>query len=499
MAWIDGAIGWLSPKWGLDRERARVALNVIRTRSSSFEAAKTGRRTDGWTASGTGPNAALGPGLHRLRDRARDLYRNDPYARRAVKSIVANMVGTGIQLHANTGDEERDQVIDRAWETSMLEIDADGRTSGPGLQAIMVTTMVVAGEFLARIRDRRPSDGLLVPQQWQVLEPDFLDTAKTQELRGGGRILQGVEFDAVGRRVAYWLFPDHPGEASAGLRARLTSRRVPAQKIIHGFVQERPGQVRGYSWLSASILSLREGGDLRDALLMRKKVEACLTAFVSEEGGSTIGEKKTQERIEQLEPGMIVYGPWGEGIQVVNPSSSGGFDEAERSSLQASSAGVGVTYHQMTGDTRGANYSSLKSTRLNFQAEIEAEQWNCFIPGVLAPLRKAWEETAVLAGVVPNGPFGTEYTPPDFVGVEPIKDATGDLIRVRSGQMDPLEAIRRQGYEPRQVLRDWKKFADKVDELDLVFDVDPRKVSRSGVGQSMDPVELGREGDGTNA
>lgn len=31
------------------------------------------------------------------------------------------------------------------------------------------------------------------------------------------RVINGVEFDAIGRRVAYWLRRDHPGEQSGML------------------------------------------------------------------------------------------------------------------------------------------------------------------------------------------------------------------------------------------------------------------------------------------
>ena len=47
-----------------------------------------------------------------------------------------------------------------------------------------------------RLRERRVEDGLPVPLQLQVLEADHLDSAKTEELRDGGFVLQGIEFDA---------------------------------------------------------------------------------------------------------------------------------------------------------------------------------------------------------------------------------------------------------------------------------------------------------------
>jgi capsid protein len=46
----------------------------------------------------------------------------------------------------------------------------------------------------------------------QVLEPDYLDTSRNGIVGpSGGPIIDGVEFDKQGRRVAYWLFTSHPG------------------------------------------------------------------------------------------------------------------------------------------------------------------------------------------------------------------------------------------------------------------------------------------------
>ena len=142
----------------------------------------------------------------------------------------------------------------------------------------MVRTMAESGEVLIRFRDRRIEDGLPVPLQLQVLEPDHLDSMKSGELPDGGFIVQGIEFDALGRRRAYWLFSTHPGDS----RGRsLVSKPVPAAQVLHLYERLRPGQVRGVPWFAPVILKLRDLDDYDDAELMRKKIEACFAAFVT--------------------------------------------------------------------------------------------------------------------------------------------------------------------------------------------------------------------------
>ena len=92
MNWFDRAIGAVAPGAGLRRARQRQMIAVL---ARAYEGARQGRRTEGWIAAGTGANAEIAPALARLRDRSRDLVRNNPYAGKAVQALVSNMVGVG--------------------------------------------------------------------------------------------------------------------------------------------------------------------------------------------------------------------------------------------------------------------------------------------------------------------------------------------------------------------------------------------------------------------
>ena len=97
MNWFDRAIGAVAPGAGLRRARQRQMIAVL---ARAYEGARQGRRTEGWIAAGTGANAEIAPALARLRDRSRDLVRNNPYAGKAVQALVSNMVGTGLMPRA---------------------------------------------------------------------------------------------------------------------------------------------------------------------------------------------------------------------------------------------------------------------------------------------------------------------------------------------------------------------------------------------------------------
>jgi lambda family phage portal protein len=487
MTILDRAIGYLAPHVALRRARQRAAIALL---SRSYEGARLGRRTDGWIVAGTGANAEIGSALVRLRDRSRDLVRNNPYAAKAAQAVVSNLIGTGIMPRARAHDAAINEVADRLWAGFAETCDADGLTDFYGLQALIVRAMVESGECLIRIRNRQREDGLPVPLQLQLLEPDHLDTARTGEAAGGGFIVQGVEFDALGRRRAYWLFPVHPGEVAMVRRVALASQPVPTDNVLHLFDRLRPGQVRGVPWFAPIILKLRDLDDYDDAELVRKKIEACFAAFVTgSEEEETLGSTSTDaagHRIESFEPGMIEYLAPGKDVKFASPAHAGGYGEYMRVQLHAIAAGVGLTYELLTGDLSQVNYSSIRAGLLEFRRRMEALQWQLLVPGLCRPVWQRFVATSQAIGALPEGAIDAEWTAPRFEAVDPLKDIQADILAVRAGLMTLKEAIARQGYDPAHVLAEIGATNAELDALGIVLDTDPRKVTKTGAAKPLE-------------
>ena len=100
MNWLDRAVSYVAPATALRRARHRAAMAAL---ARSYEGARLGRRTEGWVVAGSSANAEIGTALSRLRDRSRDLVRNNPYAAKAVQAVVSNLIGTGILPRARAG------------------------------------------------------------------------------------------------------------------------------------------------------------------------------------------------------------------------------------------------------------------------------------------------------------------------------------------------------------------------------------------------------------
>ncbi len=477
-SYLDRAIGWIAPRLQLKRQRARIALDMLQRHY--YDAASTSRRTQGWPRGTSDPNAPhAGASLSRLRELARDLERNNPYAVGGIlDTIETDAVGWGI---VPTEDHE----AFKAWSESTA-CDADARSNLAGLTKTVMRTIPRDGEILVRRRWRTPSDGLPLPFQIQLLEADYLDTAKEGPIEGGGRIVQGVEFDPLGRRVAYWLFREHPGSTSVRRSFASGSYRVPATEILHCFKPGRAGQVRGASWFSSVNGKFRDYDEFDDATLMTQKVASCLSIVSIDVDGASpsVGAvSPTDPTTEKLGPGMVLHGAPGRDIKVVQPPRVGDFGPYSATQLRAIGKPFGVTYEAMTGDFSNVNFSSARMGRLGYQGKLDDWRDRILIQQFLNGVWAWAMEAAAVMGlpVVPT----TDWTAPALPMLEPDKEGSAARNNIRAGVSTISETIRERGYNPKRFLRELADDFEQLDKLGLILDCDPRKVTQQGMLQTQ--------------
>jgi lambda family phage portal protein len=467
MGILDTLASWftpatVSPQTGL---RALAHEQSIQAR---YEGAGVGRRFDGWTTVGAGSaNAETYSGLVRIRDRSRDLVRNNWAAARAVSVIANNVVGAGI-IPSSTSPGIEAALI--KWIDTTL-CDADGLLNLYGLQSAVMRAVVESGECLV-LRERRPtSDGLPLLFQLRVLEGDYIDTLVDGPMPNGNRAIQGVEFDPRGRRVAYHLFASHPGDQLwTGLRSG--TQRVPASEVVHVYRPDRPGQVRGVPWLSPVILKLRDFDEYEDAQLLRQKIAACYTAFVRRpDVGVPVDAGALGERVE---PGMIELLAPGEDVTFGSPPGVDGYADYSRITLREIASGIGLTYESLTGDLSQVNFSSGRMGWLEQNRSIEAWREHMLRPMFLERVASWILDSAELQG------FGAptdiiRWTAPRREMINPADEIKAAADAIRAGLTSRAEEIRKLGRDPLDVYREIQQDNAEADRLGLVLDTDPRK------------------------
>lgn len=473
--WLDRTIGYFSPEAGRRRMAARMKMEGMTRARAAYDGATRGHRSSGWRVVSSDANAETLIAGGRLRDVARDLYRNNPLARKGASVLQNNIVGSGIipQARARTkGHTKRIEDLARQH-LDTTDIDAAGQHDFYGLQWQTILTVVVAGECLIRRRRRRSSDGLALPFQLQVLEPDFLDTMVDGRLGNGNTAVQGVEFDKIGRRVAYWLFDEHPGQRSVYTLGR--SRRVPARDVAHVYRIDRPGQVRGVSWFAPVIVKLNDFADFTDAYLVRQKIAACFAAFwTGDDPYDGDGEESDGGfQLESLEPGMIERLPENANVHFANPPQVQGFTDYARFTGHEIAAGLEIPYWLLTGDLSQFNYSSGRMGWLEFHRCVDAWQSIMFVPMMCRPAERWFNEAAAVV-TASTEPVVTGWTPPAREMIDPAKEIKAASDAIRAGLSSRSEQQRRRGHDPEVLEAEIAEDNRRADDAGLVFDSDPR-------------------------
>lgn len=488
---VDRALSVVAPRAAARRYAARISIENLRR---GYEGARKGRGTEGWHTANTSADTEVAAAGAILRDRMRDLVRNNPLAAQAVQVLVNNIVGTGIRPRAATGNPALDDRVNALWEKWHKRCDAHGHTDFHGLTGLAVREMIEGGDLFALKRPQRRANGS-VPLQIELREADHLDASRFNSDPQGGRISQGIEYDRAGRRVAYWMFPDHPGDNAPIFTRRLESVRVPASMVAHLYERQRV-QSRGVPWGTPALRAIRDLGDWHEAEMVRKKTEACLVGIVfgsDEEQMSVAPTVQDSEgrTIEQFEPGLIAYSRGAKDIKFSQPSATPGIRDWNLVQMHIIAAGFRVPYALMTGDLSQANFSSNRAGLNEFRRMVEQVQWQIVIPMFCERVWSWFIEAAYTAGLIETTDVPAEWAPPRFESVNPWQDAQTDLLEVRAGFGSTPQMIAKRGYDPKQVAEEQAAFLEATDALGLVYDSDPRKVTRAGLAQSTDPADPG--------
>lgn len=455
---IDRLVGYINPRAGLLRSVAREQLK------RAYEGAN---RRDGWRPrrGGASANTDHQGDAAELRARARALVQNVPYITAGIAALVSATVGTGIvpRSLAPKADAER---IDALWDQWAKVADADGLGNLYSLQARAYRAMEVDGEVLIRLRPRAREDGLPVPLQLQLLEIDWLDSSKSGTVNGR-TVVNGIEYDALGRVANYWLFDQHPGEIVGTLRRGTTSRAVPANRIIHLYAPERPGQGRGFSRLAPVVARVRDLQLYEDAELSRKNLETRLSVLVSGDlsqmqGPPEEGEKQAGNDLGQLASGGITSIPAGMNVTAIEPKAAPGYTEYVAQQLHVIAAGIRVPYESMTGDMDKVNFSSARIRRIDFKRDVEQVQWLLLVPQLCERVRAAFLEFAQMAGKLQRGEPGADWSTPKWEYLNPVQDVKGDADEIAAGLSSFSEKLRQRGYKPDLVFSELKSDLERL-------------------------------------
>jgi len=490
---IDHLVSWFAPARAARRSHAR---NVYRR---GFDGAKSDRTNSNWRPVNKSADSELLSDANTIRARARDLVRNNAYARGIVNALVRNVVGCGIVPQARISNESREPIealneqCEALFDRWARVADASGRLTLWEIQRLAYREVIEAGECLIHFTtiedDRsRPLSLALELVEADRLAEDYL-TMRRAGVASGNELRRGVEVDSLGRVVAYWLYPGHPQDLVSTYVAPI---RRPASEFIHLYKCDRIGQTRGVSLFAPLISWLKNLGYYVDNELMASAVASCFTAAIKTLGGPADGGLLAADEtsdtddngntFERLEPGMVARLLPGESIEAIDPSRPNSAAEPWINlMLRSMAVGAGVSYERMAKDYSKVNFSSARASDLEDRREFRADQdWLGY--HLVSPVWQRFIETAVLEGKLPIGAdqLVAEYDrytahacqAPGWEWVDPVKEARSSQLALQSNLTTLADELGQRGRDLLDTLRQRAREKQLEKDLGLAPEVD---------------------------
>ncbi|MGN6103862.1 MAG: phage portal protein, partial [Kofleriaceae bacterium] len=456
-----------------------------------------------WITGIISADQAIKGDLRKLRDRARSLVRDFSYASRFVQSVAENVAGPhGATLQVRVATAEGDfkrslnDEVEEKWAEWCEDPTVDGGMSFTDVEHLLCETTPQDGCYLVRLVPGYPGNRFRFAIQ--VLDPDHLEHELNRQAGGGlAEIRNGVEIDAWGRPVAYHLWTVHPSEYGRGVRKL---ERVPADQIIHQFIRRRPGQTIGVPWFAPVLIDERMLFGFQESAITAARIGAAapFSLEVADPANAMPEESMpTSYALEVPEPGNGFVPPPGYKVVWNEPTyPNGEVDPFSRVILQSIATGLRVSHLTLTGDLRGANYSSMRAGLMP-----ERDAWRLlfgwFTRGFHDRVYRAWVRTAVLSGALEVPPReidrvlrSARWQQRGFWSVDPEKEIKARLTRI-AASADTLTALcAEHGLDYEEVLRERQREIRLAKEAGVPIDLGVAKAAApSPAGDSNDDTE----------
>jgi len=454
-----------------DPDYREGVLEVLRARG--YRHGTSDKQTTPWNES-AGPrsgDAELLGDLTKLRNRSRMVSRDDAIGSGLFTTLRSNVIGTGIQDRASTGDDVQDDAVDEVWTELRDELAPADLLDWPSLQETLLDRLAEDGEVWIKASAVGDDD----PLSFEVIEAERVETpfgAAPQDKLG--QIRGGVERDRNDRVVAYWIQKHHPGaNVIAGIVAGPMKNqslgpeaydRVPAgDDVFHLRLPHRTGQSHSAPWLHAVLQDIHDLDHLTLAVLKRVQVAACLALFIkSSEAVPELLEVTAENygyRLDQkLIPGMI-FKLWpGEEVQTIDwrvPLT----DLGQFVVLLARRIGaaLGLPWTIVLKDFSASNYSSARSDILEARPAFAAFERRLI--RALAWMRRRTLADAKLRGEARlRGVEEWSLTQAAWIGpekqwVDPKKEAEAIQIALAIGVTTLRDEAAKRGQDWQELLR----------------------------------------------
>lgn len=432
----------------------------------------------GWESTSHSIDHYLKSDLRLLRARSRALVRKNTYGKRFVDIIKSNVVGPdGVQVNAQKmmangkPDARSNNAVEAAFrDWAAAHCDYNGKSSFADMQYTAVACAAQDGEFLF--------EKVVGPQagkygfQLKAIDPELLDIDKHQRT-ANGEIRMGVEYNLRGRVIRYWFRErNHNGDYQAS-----KTYSIEASRIIHCFLPLYPDQSRGLPWTHSALEATKHLEKYQEGAIVNARASAnVFNVLRTSPDDPNVGDEDDPSNpgvmLDNIEPGTTVDIGTKELVNIDPTYPHQMFDAFVKSNLRSIASGLGISYHALSNDLEGVNYSSIRAGVLEDRELFKSYQ-NWFIRCFIRPVFEEWVGWAYQMGTIilpggrpvdgdPKSYRVASYQPRRWAWVDPQKDAKANEMYITERLKSRTQIMREQGDDPDTV---WAEIAKEQDML----------------------------------
>ncbi len=465
--------------WGDIKKLARTVVSPASWSQSSVTGASGYTATDprrkvlpwGHRPTNSTANELLTASLPGLRAWCRHLERNNPTARAGVEALTALVVGTGIALEPDTGDDRANRLLREQWNVFIEYC----TVNGCGLYHIQnqgFRDIPTAGEILWRfvVLPERAKAGL-IPLAILPLEAEWLDErngAFNSVDKDGNTRVGPILYDPYGRPINYRI-------RNPDLLASSDVEEIPAEQIVHEFEKRRAMQGRGEPWLAPIVETLQQERDLIDAELKSAVNTSAMAVVLTSDLHDTLDtteEGTTEDPAQSIAIGSVARMYPGEKVEAFSHTRPSQQIKPFREMLRGDiAAALRIPSRFLDRDVSRANYSSMRADMLDTDRLLAPvrEWYGHATAGRL--YQAALPYLAIKAGIPLPKKTSYRLLPDGQPYVDPEKDARAAQLLIGAGLTTYEKEVAKRGEDYRKVWEQRAKENAEAAKLGLVLDL----------------------------
>ena len=457
-----------------DRPQVAQTFDDMRSDYQAAKSSRFRRRRSGVSLNGSGADYHYRSEADYLRliEQARDMDRNDVIVGSTIDKAVTHTIQQGFTLDVSTGEDSVDTLLAEKWEQFANAADAcdiAGELTFCEMEALVFRHMLVDGDLFSI----NTEDGPI-----QLIEGHRCRTPKDAKKN----IVHGIVMDGRRKREQFWFTRDDI-DPMASMMNGVGFRAYPARdadgmrQICQIYNPKRATQTRGVTAFAPIFDTLGMFEDINFAKLLQQQIVSCFAIFREREAGAAgnfpgsdqFGTQTFETQadgsirtIEGIGPGMMIDGQPGEKLQGFSPNvPNAEFFDHVRLMLTLVGINLGLPLVMVLMDAKETNFSgfrgALDQARMGFRRNQRSLINKFHTPTYRWKVAQWITEEPLLAEAVARGVnvFRHAWHPPTWPYIEPLKDATADVVRLKSALISPRRRSAERGI-------DWNVLVDEI-------------------------------------